>query len=260
MAGLDRTLLSDQAYHLLRERLLTQQLEPGSRLVESVIAKELQVSQAPIRDALRRLAHEGFVLQLPRRGSFVAHMSTEEAHQAYKVRAALERVAVEHYLQRRTETSLDLLDKHLQTMIQAAAGDDLGKLIECDAQFHRTIWEESGVALLVKIWPMVEVSMRDLTQISNRLYFADLDQVARTHEPLLAALRAGDPQAVDLFHDHVLAVWTHVAEPAEHPVRARAAKRAPRSTNSSQGRRQRQPQPASAAAAASRAASAGTSS
>lgn len=216
-AKLDRALLSDQAYELLRARMLSQALPPGTRLVESVIARELQVSQAPIRDALRRLAHEGFVLQLPRRGSFVARMSTEEAHQGYEIRAALEVVAVSHFLQRAADDSLDLLDKLLGDMIAAAESDDLARLIESDAAFHRTVWEESGVTLLAKIWPMVEVSMRDLTQVSNRLYFGDLEQVARTHEPLVAALRARSDTAIDLFHDHVLAVWRHVEEPSHRP-------------------------------------------
>lgn len=222
---LDRTLLSDQAYDLLRGRMLSQELAPGTRLVESVIARELQVSQAPIRDALRRLAHEGFVLQLPRRGSFVARMSTEEAHEGYEVRAALEKVAVSHFLRRRGADSLDLLDKLLGDMIEAAENDDLARLIESDASFHRTIWEESGVALLAKVWPMVEVSMRDLTQVSNRLYFADLEQVARTHEPLVAALRAGSKTAVNLFHDHALAVWEHVEQPPTRPTQRRGERR-----------------------------------
>jgi len=54
---------------------------------------------------------------------------------------------------------------------------------------------------------MVEISMRSLTLISNRLYFANLAEVARTHPPLVEGLRRRDPQVADEFHDHALVIW-----------------------------------------------------
>ncbi|NHB85998.1 GntR family transcriptional regulator [Tessaracoccus sp. HDW20] len=66
---LSKALLSDQIYDLLRRELLANERPPGSRLVESEIARQLSVSQAPVREALRRLTHEGMVMQIPRRGA-----------------------------------------------------------------------------------------------------------------------------------------------------------------------------------------------
>jgi DNA-binding GntR family transcriptional regulator len=222
--GLSQTLLSDQAYALLRGELLSAEHEPGTRLVESEIARRLKVSQAPVREALRRLAHEGLVLQLPRRGSFVAHLSAEEARGAYAVRAALEVVAVDGVVESDDPdlipTLVGSMEEHLAAMVEAADEDDVAKLVAADAAFHRAVWEASGNELLTRIWPMVEVAMRNLTVVSNRLYYIRLSDVAATHRPLLEALRHRDPGAAQLFQEHALDVWKHAEEPSRDEAEA----------------------------------------
>lgn len=202
-----KALLSDRVYDLIRGSLIGHELTPGSRLVESEIARQLSVSQAPVREALRRLAHEGLVLQLPRRGSFVAEVSTEEARDAYEVRAALELLAVRGALENLDDAVLVDLDQHVETMVAAAAKDDLAAFIDADVHFHQAIWTVSGNLMLPRVWLMVEASMRNLTLVSNRLYFANLTEIAHTHYPLVAGLRHRDPAVATQFHDHVLKVW-----------------------------------------------------
>ena len=209
--SVSHALLSDQVYDLIRDRLIAHELTPGSRLVESDIARQLSVSQAPVREALRRLAHEGLVLQLPRRGSFVAEVSTEEARDAYEVRAALEVMAVNGALKHLSDDLLAELDGHVEEMLAAATADDLPAFINADVRFHRSVWTASGNQLLPRVWLMVEASMRNLTLVSNRLYFHDLEEIARTHYPLVLGLRDRDPEVATKFHDHVLRVWKLLA-------------------------------------------------
>src|SRR6478735_11861231 len=92
---LKRGLLSDQIYELVKTMIKDGTLEPGEQLVESQLARRLQVSQAPVRDALKRLAHEGLVTHVRHQGNFVASYSDEEAQQAKVARAALEGLAGE---------------------------------------------------------------------------------------------------------------------------------------------------------------------
>ena len=93
LPALPRVLLSDQAYDLMRRSILDGTLSPGARIVESEIARRLGVSQAPVREAVKRLAHEGLVTVLPRRGSYVAQISVDEVDDAREVRAMLEEAA-----------------------------------------------------------------------------------------------------------------------------------------------------------------------
>src|ERR1044071_6021949 len=92
-AGLQRGLLSDQIYAMIKAMIKDSTLAPGEQLVESQLARQLEVSQAPVRDALKRLAHEGLVSHVRHQGNFVASYSEEEAHQAKQARVALEALA-----------------------------------------------------------------------------------------------------------------------------------------------------------------------
>jgi DNA-binding GntR family transcriptional regulator len=205
--SLDRSLLSDQVYELLRAKLAARLLPPGSRLVESEIARQLSVSQAPVRDALRRLAHEGLVLQVPRRGSFVAEVSAEEIGDAYALRAALEELAATGAMKNTTPELVAALEADIAEMLKAAAKDDVERLVAADIEFHKAVWNASGNRFLSRAWLMVESSMRNLTVVSNRLFFDSLADVAQTHVPLVAGLREGDPGTPALFRDHALQIW-----------------------------------------------------
>lgn len=80
-----------QRVHLTLERLIiTRQLQPGMRLVEGDLAQNLGVSRGPIREALQRLAQDGFVELRPRQGAFVHEPTTEEIDNFYDVRRVLE--------------------------------------------------------------------------------------------------------------------------------------------------------------------------
>jgi DNA-binding GntR family transcriptional regulator len=208
LAGaLDRSLLSDQAYELLRAKLIAREFTPGSRLVESEIARQLSVSQAPVRDALRRLAHEGLVLQFPRRGSFVAEVSVNEVGEAYALRAALEPLAVAGAMKNMNGAIAATLEADIAAMVQAAEKDSVEHLVAADIQFHKTVWEASGNRFLPRAWLMVEASMRNLTAVSNRLMFGSLGDVANTHIPLLAGLKSRDPEMPAMFREHALQTW-----------------------------------------------------
>jgi DNA-binding GntR family transcriptional regulator len=206
--SLDRSLLSDQVYTRIRTEILDRDLAPGIRIVESELARQLGVSQAPVRDALRRLAHEGLVEQFARRGTFVTEISESEARQTYEVRANLEELAAHEFMANASDADLDELDHLLRQMRAAAADDDVARLVQADAAFHRTIWEASGNVLLPRIWPMVEANFRRLTPLSNRERFGDLMEVANTHGPLLEGLRNGDQRVGALLRAHVMTVWT----------------------------------------------------
>lgn len=205
--SLSKALLSDQVYDLLRAKLIAHEFAPGTRIVESEVARQLSVSQAPVRDALRRLSHEGLVLQIPRRGSFVAEISTEEARNAYELRAALESVAVAGALNHLTPLALSSLESHIAEMLSAADADDMTAFINADVRFHRSVWEASGNSLLPRVWSLIEPSMRNLTSVSNRVFFDNLTEIAKTHYPLVNGLRERDPGVGALFTEHALQIW-----------------------------------------------------
>ena len=206
-----RNRLSDELYLALKGEIAKGALAPGERLLEADLARRYRLSQAPVREALRRLSHEGLVLQLPRRGTFVATISEEDARRSYALRAMLEQVAAAEFCRHAGPDAPAELAEIVERMEAAAADDDLHRVIDLDIRFHQQVWEATGHPLLPRIWPMIEASLRGFTTISNRVYWGNLVDVARTHRPLLDCLRDRDEAtAAQRFHDHVTDVWRRV--------------------------------------------------
>ena len=203
--------LSDRIYLRLRDQVMTGALEPGQRLVESQIARDFGVSQAPIRDALKRLANDGLIIQPPRRGSFVASVDEAEARRIYKTRELLEPYAAKEFAAVARDVDHELLRTIVQKMHEAAASNDLPRLVDFDVQFHRTIYHGSNHPLLPRIWTSFEHLMRIFTPRSNRLRYNSLSEIADTHVVLLDAIEAAEADRIEKeFVLHVTDVWRRI--------------------------------------------------
>lgn len=203
--------LSEQVYDRLKAAITSGELQPGERLGEQEIAARMSVSQSPVREALLRLTRERMVIQMPRRGSYVAEISEDEARHAYQVRIPLERLAAELACRNADAALVAGLESDLERLRAAAADDDLPGMVEADASFHRRVWHAGGNPLLPEIWAMLEGCMRGFTVISNRLYYPNLGYIAETHAPLLEAIAGGDAEsAARLFEEHAVTVWQRI--------------------------------------------------
>jgi DNA-binding GntR family transcriptional regulator len=183
-------------------------LKPGQRVVELDVAQQLNVSQTTVRAALTQLAHDGLVLRFPRRGSYVASIEKEQARHANEVRASLEGIAASGFCAHADEAALGRLKTLLADLHEAAAHEDLSAFVETDLAFHRAVWEASGNSMLPRVWALLEAGTRSFTTVTNRVYYADLAEVAAEHAPLYEAFAARDAALAErLAVEHVNAVW-----------------------------------------------------
>jgi DNA-binding GntR family transcriptional regulator len=185
-AVVSRTVLREQVKELLLERILTHVYGPGDRLVETRIAQELGVSQAPVREALRELETLRFVESSPFKGARVRAISDEELAEVYSIRAALEDVAARAAADR-LAGEVGPLEREIRGMAEAT---NVGEQVEHDARFHRLIVEASGNARLIELWESLQVEAR--TMITALRTGLDPVEVAARHEPIVAALRRRD--------------------------------------------------------------------
>src|SRR5215216_3067595 len=118
-----RTVLREQVRDVLLERILRGDLEPGERLVETRLARELGTSQAPVREALRDLELLRLVESEPFRGSRVRAVDDSQLLPVFPVRAALEELAASEAA-RNADRDVEALDRELEAMRNAAAAGD----------------------------------------------------------------------------------------------------------------------------------------
>jgi DNA-binding GntR family transcriptional regulator len=189
------TSLSDRVYALLRESIVNAELAPGDRVVESEIARRLGISQAPVREAAKRLTHEGLLTHFPRRGSFVTQVSQADALHARQVREPLEALAGRLSASNVTATDLADLEGIVASMRRVASGADVAAFRDLDIAFHERVSRAAGNPFLVRIWTVLEPSLRALHAIADPLYGGDWAAMAEAHQRLVDVLQSGDPES-----------------------------------------------------------------
>jgi DNA-binding GntR family transcriptional regulator len=202
-APFTRPNLRAQIKDLILQRIVAGDYAPGARLVETRIAQELGVSQAPVREALRDLEQLGCIVHEPFRGCSVRAFSADELLEAFPVRAALEALAARLAAERITEPELLQLAELIDTMRVAARRGDAHDQSQANASFHATIVRASRNATLERQWSLLEPFSRTYITVSQ----PDLDLVALSerHVPILDALRARNPDAAgEAMHRHLM--------------------------------------------------------
>jgi DNA-binding GntR family transcriptional regulator len=198
--GGDHRPLRDKVAAELRRRIIDCDYAPGHRLTEDRLARDFGVSRNPVREAIRVLEREGFLIALPRRGAVVASISVQDVENIFDVRLSLEVLAAQLAAQRIDEAGARELDRLLAA---ADAAPTTAELAALNTAFHAEICRLSGNTLLTGIME----SLHDRLQWIYR-------QSAETraphswaeHEALAVAIRAGDAEAAaHAAHTHVLA-------------------------------------------------------
>jgi DNA-binding GntR family transcriptional regulator len=141
---------SGEVYRIVRQQILTGQLEPGEQVKEEILADICGVSRTPVRDALKRLELQMLVRRLSRR-TFVCEWSAADAEELFSLRALLEGYAAARAARLRSEQNLERLRHHhaaiaaaLDSITTDPRGFDVDSFIEGNRRFHRTIIEAAG--------------------------------------------------------------------------------------------------------------------
>jgi DNA-binding GntR family transcriptional regulator len=198
-----RNVLRSQVKDVLMERIIEGHYKPGARLIETQIARELGVSQAPVREALRELESVGMVESLAFRGARVRKPTREELIEAFPVRAALESLAAGEAARRITEPQLRQLEELIEQMESAAKRKNAHEQAIANAQFHSLIVEAAQNHTLEKLWRFLEPGAR--TYLTTAQAGVDLTKLAVRHRKLLTPLRARDGEAAAAaMREHLL--------------------------------------------------------
>ncbi|WP_319422825.1 GntR family transcriptional regulator [Pleurocapsa sp. FMAR1] len=150
--------LRQQVYQALRQIILKGDLASGERIVETTLAKQLQVSRTPIREAIGQLQQEKLIVANSTGGLRVTTLSVQDAVQLYDCRLALEQPAIVSACEQISPKQLKQLEKYVllaEKLAHPSSKSDSLKLLEIDYQFHHLIAESSGNKWLLTLLEQV---------------------------------------------------------------------------------------------------------
>lgn len=198
---LAREPLRGQIRHVLVEGLLSGRWKPGERIVERRIAAELQVSQAPVREALRELETLRLIETVPNKGARVRAFGVADMAEIYPVRAGLELVAAE-LAAPRLAADPGPLEREVEALRRATAAGDVEAQIRHSVEFHREIVRAADNSVLLHTWESLGVEV--WTALSVRWLDMELHAKAADHAQIAEAFRTRDPQVGRMVSEHVL--------------------------------------------------------
>jgi DNA-binding GntR family transcriptional regulator len=196
-------LLSATVKRLVLDRIVQGHYRPGERIVEFKLAKELGLSQSPVREALRELAAVGIVTIHPRRGARVRLPSAKELADVSVVRAEVDGLAARLVAERIPGAALDTLEALVEEMLACLDAQDFSGVTEADVRFHQLIAEASENHALQRAFDQLAPFAR--TFITLTLPDVDVRGIVLEHRPILEALRARDAEraaAAARAHQH----------------------------------------------------------
>jgi len=218
---LARSVLSAQVKDRMLQWILEGELAPGSRIIETRIARQLGTSQAPVREALRDLATLGLVEMHPYRGARVREPASDELVEAMELRGELEAIAARSAVTHIDERTIVRMRALIEDMrASAARGDAHAQAIQ-NRDFHDCVIRASGNGTLQRLWTMLEPFAR--SYLTASVPGADLGWLADRHVAVIDALESGDPErAAEAMRTHAREAEAQVLEPRAGAVPASA--------------------------------------
>jgi len=195
--------LRELVLEAIRTAIMNGSLQPRERLMEIQLAEELGVSRTPVREALRKLELEGFIVMVPRKGAYVSDLTIKDIADVFEIRAALEGLAGALAAERITEEELDEMERLLVEKGEAIHQNDIEKLVEADTRFHEALYKASRNERLTAIISNLREQIQRFRLTSLSVPGRRTDSLVE-HRNILEAIQARDIQvARQLAQEHI---------------------------------------------------------
>ena len=206
LAALHSSSKRDQVVTVLREAILSGEFVPGERIVESRIARQLGISQAPVREALALLERQGLVVKINHRGTFVSRLHARELRELFTLRAVLDAFSARLAAERASAKDIQHLRSLLARMGKAEKEGDVASLTEAHLQLHEAIYQLSGHDLLAEIFALIHPRMTLALTFAENLFSSEGHETD-CHVPLIDALADRDPDRAERVARELALGW-----------------------------------------------------
>jgi DNA-binding GntR family transcriptional regulator len=189
-----RAPMAEQIAASIRNMIVAGDLEPGERIVESRIARDIGVGQPTVREALVALEHQGLVVRKANQGCVVTSLTRTEICQLIRIRAELETLAVELAVETAPDEEIGKLLSITDSMKAAAIQRDTQKFFELDLRFHQTLWRLSNNSFLPRLLEQALAPLLAFLFIRNLRRNLDIDMLhsAEAHVEMAEAILTRD--------------------------------------------------------------------
>lgn len=200
--------IANSVYEKIREMTITYHLKPGERLNEVELSRQLGVSRTPLREALNRLATEGFLKFSSGKGFYCRSLDPKEIFDLYELRKTIEVAGVRLAIQRATKEEVDALQHFLLKTGPEATGRTTQELVQLDEIFHERLLAMSKNAEMLRVLRNVNARIRFVRWLDLNRRTRPMTQ--KEHRSILTGLSRRDEAYC------IASLERHINRPLEH--------------------------------------------
>lgn len=187
----DNATIRKKVYTYVREQILSGQIAPHERLIETRIAQEIGTSRTPVREALHNLEIEGLIQSIPRVGYQVKAISGEEVEEICQIRFIIEDQAARWAMEKAASKVIKELRKNIDLTLARVSKGEVRAFVDLDAQFHEIIARHSGSTRLLELAQTLRGHM--LRYRVQSIYSKEtVLEAIKGHQGILKAIEGGD--------------------------------------------------------------------
>ncbi|PYI50881.1 GntR family transcriptional regulator [Paenibacillus flagellatus] len=212
--------ISEELVKYIKQQIIGGELNPGDRIVETKLARELGVSQTPVREAIRHLHGEGIITIVPNKGPMVRTLDMKDVFEIYSVRSMLEGLAIRLATRNATDEQIAELESFYEQMKRKLHDDSVKFLLHDSSHIHRTIIEMSNHTRLISMYQSIsfQISLVNRLLGTKSTKRKEVDE----HLELIEALKRRDPDhAEETMRRHIFRSYrefVQLNEQKEQPV------------------------------------------
>ncbi len=197
--------LADKAFHLIEEKIVTLHLKPGTLISEVELSEEIQIGRTPVREALQRLAHEGMISILPRRGMIVSEIDIMNQLEIVDLRRVVDRMITGKAARRATSEQRKRLREIANAIESAAKKDKVEEFMRLDGEFDQILRSASKNYFGTQISETLHAHCRRFWYVNRAV--SDLKRSAKLHAKMMREVAGGDQykacEASDSLSDYI---------------------------------------------------------
>lgn len=212
---LSRSLISDDIYKTIKACILDGTIIQGEHLKEMEIARQFNTSQAPVREAFKKLQQERLLKNIPFKGTFIEEVANEEIPEIYQLRAVLETISLKWFISKMTKENIKELKLIIKDMKDASLNNNIPLLVEKDIAFHKYICKISDSKNLYPMWSLINGKSRLVIAKMDVIYnkYKDVVKIAKLHQQILEAIEKKDVMlAIERYNIHAKFVFRDIVK------------------------------------------------
>jgi len=211
-------LMSEEIADILRENIIFGNINPGEKVNEYQVAKLLNISRPPIREAFRLLVAEGLITLVPRKGAFVSKLSSREVKEIYEMKSMMESFAVRLAIPIIDEKELSELDSINDLMEEKIKQNNFKAILKLNIEFHRKIIEMSKNEKLARFYESIVLPIRRYQRVGLSAP-TSLEVSLKEHKGIVQAIKSKNIILAErLTQEHTISAMDRVIKRINFPL------------------------------------------